>query len=264
MRFDYTTLFPLIRKAGEMMLAAHMDSTEDGVSAKAGSANFVTVHDVRIQNFLLGKIKELLPEACFIAEEKDNDPAVLEQEYCFIIDPIDGTTGFIHDNRHSCVSVGLFSHGEAVFGAVYDPYQDEMFHAVRGGGAYLNGRPIHVSSFPFGSALVGYGTAPYYKDTLADKTFALCRELFDACSDVRRCGSAALDLAYLAAGRFDVFFEMVLSPWDIAAGALLVAEAGGVISQMNGDPVDFTHPCPIIAASEVCYPHLLKRTKKYQ
>lgn len=263
MRFDYTALLPLIRKAGEMMLAAHVDSG-NGVTVKPGSANFVTVHDVRIQNFLLEGIKELLPDACFIAEEKENDPAVLQQDCCFIIDPIDGTTGFIHDAHHSCVSVGVFSHGEAVFGAVYDPYLDEMFHAVRGGGAYLNGDPIHVSSYPFGSALVGYGTAPYYKDTLADKTFSLCRELFDACADVRRCGSAALDLCYVAAGRYDVFFEMVLSPWDIAAGALLVTEAGGTVSQMNGNPIDFTRPCSVIAANSVCYDDLLKTAKKYQ
>ncbi len=263
MCFDYTTLLPLIRKAGKMMVAAHVDS-EDGVTAKAGSANFVTVYDVKIQNFLLSSIKELIPDAYFIAEEKDNDPAVLHREYCFIIDPIDGTTGFIHDNRHSCVSVGLFSRGEAVFGAVYDPYQDEMFHAIRGGGAYLNDCPIHVSAFPFGSALIGYGTAPYYKDTLADKTFALCRELFDACIDVRRCGSSALDLSYVAAGRYDAFYEMVLSPWDFAAGYLLVTEAGGMISQMNGAPVDFTRPCSVIASSDVCYPELLKYTKKYQ
>ena len=264
MSFDYTTLLPLIRRAGEMMRSAHVESESDGVTEKAGSANFVTVYDVKIQNFLLEGIRILLPDAYFIAEEKDNDPAVLDREYCFIIDPIDGTTGFIHDNRHSCVSVGLFSHGEAVFGAVYDPYQDEMFHAVRGGGAYLNGTPIHVSSFPFGSALVSYGTAPYYKDTLADKTFSLCRELFDSCADVRRCGSAALDLAYIAAGRYDAFFEMILSPWDIAAGSLLVTEAGGVISQMDGTPLSFTRPCPVIAASTVCYPSLLEITKNYQ
>ena len=263
MNFNFESLFPLIRRAGEMMLAAHMDS-ENSVTAKSGSANFVTVHDVKIQNYLLGAIRELLPDASFIAEEKDNDPAVLDREFCFIIDPIDGTTGFIHDNRHSCVSVGVFSHGEAVFGAVYDPYQDEMFHAVRGGGAYLNGRPMHVSSFPFDTALVCYGTAPYYKDTLADKTFALCRELFDACADVRRCGSSALDLSYIAAGRYDAFFELVLSPWDYAAGALLITEAGGVISQANGDPLVFTRPCSVIAGSKICYSPLLERTKKYQ
>lgn len=263
MAFDCKQLLPLIRKAGEMIRSAHTDEDRE-VTVKPGSANFVTVHDVRIQNFLIGAIKEILPQAAFIAEEKENDPAVLEQEYCLIIDPIDGTTSFIHDTRHSCVSVAFFSQGKAIFGAVYDPYLDELFHAVCGEGAYLNGRPIHVSSYPFSSALVGYGTAPYYKDTLSEKTFSLCRELFEACADVRRCGSAALDLAYVAAGRFDVFFEMILSPWDIAAGALLVAEAGGTITQMNGESLDFTRPCSVIAANPLCYDSLLKRTKAYQ
>jgi myo-inositol-1(or 4)-monophosphatase len=112
-------------------------------------------------------------------------------------------------------------------------------------------------------AIVAYGTAPYYKDSLAKKTFAICRDLFMNSADVRRCGSAALDLAYTAAGRNDAFFECMLSPWDIAAGALLITEAGGIISDMNGDPVTLTKPVPVIASNKKCREWLRVTVKKH-
>ena len=184
-------------------------------------------------------------------------------EHCFIIDPIDGTTNFIHDYRHSCISLAMFSKGEAVFGAVYDPYLKEFFRAEKGKGAYLNDIPMKVSSRKMSEAVVAYGTSPYYKSTLSEKTFELTKELFGKCADIRRCGSAALDLAYTAAGRNDLFFEFLLSPWDVAAGYLLITEAGGVISDMQGSKIDFSAPCPVIAANPSIYPELLEITKKY-
>ena len=153
----------------------------------------------------------------------------------------------------------MFSYGVPVFGAVYDPYLNELFWAERGKGAYLNDSPIRASERPLQLAIVAFGTAPYYKGQLCEKTFGLLKELFLCCSDVRRCGSAALDLAYLAAGRNDIFFEYCLSPWDIAAGALLITEAGGIISDMNGAPLDYSTPAPVIAASATLYPTLLKK-----
>ena len=110
--------------------------------------------------------------------------------------------------------------------------------------------------------MVAFGTAPYYKEELGDMTFQLLSKLFRCCADVRRCGSAALDLAYLAAGRNDIFFEYRLSPWDIAAGALLITEAGGVISDMNGNPIEYTTPTPVIAANAQISPALLETIRK--
>ena len=245
------------------MRNAHEAMEKIDVTTKDGTANFVTEHDVRIQNRLIDAIKSIVPDACFIAEEKENDPTLLQARRCFVIDPIDGTTNFIHNCRHSCVSLGLLSHGEVVFGAVYNPYLDEMFYAERGQGAYLNDRPIQVANHPFEQALVAYGTAPYYKKELAEKTFALCHDLFFSCADVRRCGSAALDLVNLAAGRYDLFFEFLLSPWDIAAGSLIITEAGGIISDMKGNPVDFSHPCPILASTPHLYEQLLTAVRPY-
>ena len=254
----------LLRQAGDIMRAAHMEQTDDSVSVKPGSSNFVTVYDVRVQEFLISEIKKQIPDAAFIAEEKDNDANVLKSDCCFVIDPIDGTTNFIHDYRHSCISVAVFSHGEAVFGAVYDPYLGEYFHAAKGKGAYIGDQLIHVSEIPMQQALVAYGTSPYYRDTLTESTFALAKELFLVGADIRRCGSAALDLAYLAAGRNDVFFEMILSPWDFAAGYVLITEAGGIMTHISGAPLDFSKSQPIIASNRLAYDQLLKSAQKYQ
>ena len=263
MQYQLDFLPALLEKAGAMILEAHNVSDENEITVKAGSANFVTVHDVRVQDFLMTEIKKQIPEVRFIAEEQENDSAVLQSDCCFVIDPIDGTTNFIHNYRHSCISVAVFSKGEAVFGAVYDPYLKEYFHAHKGEGAFLGAEQIHVSDYTLEEAVVAFGTAPYYREELGDSTFALTKELFMACSDIRRCGSAALDLAYLAAGRNDAFFEMRLSPWDFAAAYLLITEAGGVITGLDGSPLDFSKTQPIIAANKAAYPALLAITKKY-
>ena len=259
----YEFLLPLLREAGKLFVSAHEVDNAETVSTKAGVANFVTVYDVKVQRFLLDSIKQKLPNAYFIAEEQENDPAALQHACCFMIDPIDGTTNFIRDYHHSCISLALFSHGELIFGAVYDPYLDEMFYAEKGKGAFLNGKPIHVSDRPLSAAIIAYGTAAYDKPITAEATFGLCKELYLAGADVRRCGSAALDLAYTAAGRNDLFFECRLSPWDVAAGYLLMVEAGGFMTDMNGNALTFTAPSSIIAANPRVYPALLDRAKYY-
>ncbi|MBE6633976.1 MAG: inositol monophosphatase [Ruminococcaceae bacterium] len=256
-------LLPPIYEAGRRVLNAHDAEREDRVTVKPGDANFVTVYDVMIQEYLLGELAAKFPGACFVAEEQENDPTVLAAEVCFVVDPIDGTSNFMHDFRHSAISVGMLSHGELVAGAVYDPYLNEMFYAERGRGAVLNDRPISVINRPASRALVSYGTALYYKDRLGDATFGIAKELFYAFADVRRGGSAALDLAYVAAGRSDLFFECLLSPWDIAAGALLITEAGGVITDMRGEPLSLQKPSSVIAGAPELYPTLLKITEKY-
>ena len=252
----------VMRSAGKIVLSAHLD--EDSVREKTGSANFVTEYDVAVQNFMMSEIKRNIPKAVFIAEEKENDPTVLSGEYCFVIDPIDGTKNFINDYRHSCISLAMISKGETVFGAIYDPYLDEMFTAEKGMGARLNGKPMHVSERPIETAIVAFGTSPYYKDTLADKTFDFTKEIFLTASDIRRTGAAALDLAYLAAGRNDIFFEFVLSPWDFAAGALLVTEAGGIVTDIKGNKTELSAPSSIFAANSKIHPQLIEIAAKYK
>ena len=253
----------LLCEAGKIMLSAHGVEAESDIDEKSGTANFVTVFDVRVQEFLKSEILKILPEAYFIAEDQENDASSLDHDYCFIIDPIDGTTNFIHDYRHSSISLAMISHGETVFGAVYDPYMGELFHATKGEGCYVNDQRVSVSAHPLNKSVVAFGTCPYYKDTLMEKTFNFARELFLATADIRRCGSAALDLAYLAAGRNDVFFEFILSPWDDAAGALMVREAGGCVSDMLGNPLVLSAPCSVIASSGGFHEELLTRVAKY-
>ena len=249
----FQKLLPIIAEAGEIILSAHkMECNENqDVSVKAGSANFVTVYDVGVQNFLIQHITEIFPNAVFIAEEKENDPAVLQEEYCFIIDPIDGTTNFIHDYRHSCISVALISRGEVVLGVVYDPYLKDLYYAEKGKGAFVNDRPIHVSNHDMAHALVGFGTSPYDEE-MAEKSLQAVLWFLRNAADVRRCGSAALDLAYVAAGRMEVFFEFKLRPWDFAAGALLVTEAGGCFTMPQLEQTDFGQASAVLAATPAC------------
>ena len=256
-------LIPIMKSAGEILLSAHNEDIVGGVTEKCGDANFVTAFDIKTQEYLISEIKKVIPDACFIAEEQENDSDMLEREHCFIIDPIDGTTNFIHGYKRSSISVAMVSCGVPCFGAVYDPYLGEVFYAERGCGAYLDGKPIHVSNRDMKKAVIAYGTSPYYKQQLSEKTFGLCRELFENVSDVRRTGSAAIDLANLAAGRTDGFFEFRLSPWDIAAGYVLIEEAGGIISDMRGEPIDFSHPSSVIASNQQNYESIISIAKKY-
>ena len=152
----------------------------------------------------------------------------------------------------------MFTRGEPIFGVVYNPYMGELFHAAKGEGAYLNGTPIHVSDRSFGTALIAFGTAPYQKDTFAEKTFRACHKLLFSCADLRRGGSAALDLSYVACGRVEFFFEYQISPWDGAAGYLLVTEAGGVVTDVYGNPYSFEGPCPVLASNGICHEEAVK------
>jgi len=246
------------------MLRAHDMEEEKNVSAKPGSTNFVTVYDVAVQNFLMKRFTEVFPDAVFYAEEKENRAEdALYAPICFIIDPIDGTMNFMRNYRLSGISVALLSYGEVVFGAVYNPFNAEMFHALRGEGAYLNECPIHVADHPLELAIVAMGTTPYYRDTLGEKTFAFARELFLLGADMRRLGSAALDMCGLAAGRNDIFCEFCLSPWDYAAASLIISEAGGYLTQIDGSPLSFEHPCPVLGGTPRVWDELLVMASKY-
>ncbi len=251
----------IVRDAGKIMTEETTVTDTNLIDEKAGDANFVTVYDVAVQKYLIEKISEILPDAYFVAEEKENDYNCLQKDYCFVIDPIDGTTNFIHGYKHSAISVAMFSRGEALLGVIYDPYLDEMFIATKGGGAFLNGEPIRVAETEFKNAVCIFGTSPYCKSELADITFKAAKALFLNCADIRRSGSAALDLAYVGAGRCDIFYEARLSPWDFSAGALIIKEAGGIVTQANGEEMDFTGPVSIIAASPSCHKKALEILK---
>lgn len=231
----------IVKACGKIVLNA--DRSELNISDKPGAKNFVTRYDVMVQNELKKKLSDLLPSAMFLCEEDDNQQ-VYNSEYVFVIDPIDGTTNFIKDYKNSCISVGLVKNNERYIGVVYNPYTDEVFSAQKGNGAYLNGQKISVSSCPLENGLVLFGTSPYYEE-LSKKSFQLAYEYFTKAADVRRSGSAALDLCSVACGRAELYFELKLSPWDFCAGALIVEEAGGIVSAYEGGEL------PLFAQSSI-------------
>ncbi len=243
----------IMREAAKIMLSAHeIDQT---INVKSGDANFVTAYDVAVQNFLYTKIRAQLPDAVIIGEESDdNHMEALASGTAVIIDPIDGTTNFIHNYRSSAISIGIARRGVMVYGAIYNPYQDLLYHAERGHGAFVtcsgNTLPIHVSNRGLHDALACFGTSPYYRDELGNATFERAKWLFMHTRDIRRSGSAALDLASIASGSVDIFFEYRLSPWDFAAGSLITEEAGGIITQFDGSPLVFDKPCTILAGNK--------------
>ena len=241
-----------MREAGEILLRARdMEQMKGAIEEKAGTANFVTIFDVQVQQFLMERFRQLLPEAGYLAEEEGVCPEQMRKGFCFVIDPIDGTTNFIHHYDCSVISVALLKDGEVYFGAVYNPYQKMLYSARKGQGAYCNGNRIWVSKRPLEHAVISVGTTPYYKEYLMDSTFEAIKTLYQAGGDIRRSGSAAFDLCMVASGRTEVFLELRLSPWDYAAGSLLVQEAGGKIAQPNGMPLRMDRACPVLASNAV-------------
>ncbi len=218
-----------VKKAGEIYLNAGSDLC---VENKGSSVNLVTKYDKMIQDFLFKELSKIVPDCKFLGEEGE-DNKTLTDGYCFIIDPIDGTTNFIKGFQHSAISVGLAKNREMIIGVVYDPDLNNLFYAEKDKGAYLNGNPIHCSNCGLGESLVLFGTCPYEHE-LAHRTFELTEKIFNRAIEVRRCGSAALDICYVASGKADLYYEMILRPWDWAGASLILSEAGGYASTFEG------------------------------
>ncbi len=229
------TMEKVARGCGELMKEA--DRKRISVHEKSSFRDLVTEFDVQIQNYAVSELKKQYPGAGFICEESDR-PVEGAGQLTFVIDPIDGTSNFIHHFHHSCTSIACVSDGRPIAGVIYNPFSDELFTAVENGGAYLNGERIHVTDGELTESLVLFGTSPYQL-SMEEDTLKRISWMYRRCLDLRRSGSAALDLCYVAAGRAGLYFEASLSLWDYAAGALIVKEAGGVCVQLDGAPLAF-------------------------
>lgn len=219
--------------------------------------DFVTNVDLTVQNTLRGQLDKLTPAVQFLGEEGER-AAIDPRRPFWILDPVDGTTNLIHHFRHSAVSLALVLDGSLTAGIVYDPYADELFFAEKGRGSFRNGSLIHVSANQtLQDSLISIGTAPYQHE-YARKNFEAFREIFLRCQDIRRIGSAAIDLAYVACGRTDAFFEMNLKPWDFAAGILLVREAGGTATDYKGSPLPLDRPASMLATNGFLHRELME------
>lgn len=225
----------VVRRSGDI-IQRQWETTHD-VRHK-GSIDLVTETDVAVEAFLKEHLAELLPQAEFLAEEScvaGQEPSPL----CWIIDPVDGTTNFVHRIPQVGTSVALWANGQVVLGVVNVPMMNECFWAGLGMGAYRNGEPIRVSrAGSLGDAVVATGF-PYAITERLDDVLARLALVLPSAQGVRRIGAASVDLAYVASGRQDAFYEMLLKPWDVAAGWLLVEEAGGRVTTLEGRPYVF-------------------------
>lgn len=235
----------LIRKAGEIILSA----SSSPVHQKGGHLNYVTDTDISIQAILKDGLMPLIPGCVFFAEEQENE--LLTDQYTWIVDPLDGTNNFIRGRKYSSVSIALLKDKKCVLGTVFQPFLNELYTAIRGEGSFMNGTPLHISTLPFDKALVDFGSSPYYTE-LAEATAYAFHEFLLNCGDVRRVGSAVMDCCDIASGRAEIFWEMKLSPWDFAAGSLLIEEAGGYFMMPYQDKVDLGRPACILATNAVC------------
>lgn len=213
-----------------------------------GKADFVTKVDLNIECYLQQVLKQLFPSVLFISEEKKNDCFDESLSY-WILDPVDGTTNLIHHYQHSAVSLALCEKGAITFGMVYNPFTEETFLAMKGEGAYLNGKAIRVSECSvMQEALITLGTEPYEKE-MAEKNFEIFTRIFKECADIRISGSAALDLCYIACGRLEAYAERNLKPWDYAAASLILEEAGGMITNWGKAKITFGRNHLILASN---------------
>lgn len=220
--------------AGAMAKSGRERLSADAIHAKGTPTDMVTDIDREVERFIVSRVRERYPEHGFIGEEYGADAA--DREYCWIIDPIDGTTSFIHDFPFYAVSIAIYRGGKPFAGAVFAPALNELFTAESGKGAYLNGRAIRVSGWKnLSEALLGTGFACVRAEIKPDNLDYLPAIAY-ASQGFRRCGSASLGLCYTAAGRFDAYWELLLNIYDIAAGALIVQEAGGVVSDLQNGP----------------------------
>ena len=199
-----------------------------------GPHDYVSYVDKASEVRLVRELSALLPEAGFVTEEKTTGQYTGEEEYCWVIDPLDGTTNFIHDMAPYCVSIALRSQTELLLGVVYEVCRNECYWAYKGGGAYLNGRPIHVTdiaSIDQAQILLGF---PYDSERFRPVVLGLIGQMYGTVGAERLLGSAAVELCYVAAGRAEARIEGFLGPWDVAAGCLILSEAGGRVTDFSG------------------------------
>jgi myo-inositol-1(or 4)-monophosphatase len=230
-----------------------------GMVEEKGHHNLVSYVDKEAERMLKDGLSKLLPDAGFLAEESGMESG---SNSIWIIDPLDGTTNYVHGVPVYSVSVALQFEGEIVLGVVYDIPRNEMFTTYIGGLTLLNGSPVRVSSNNLlDNSLLATGF-PYHDFSRMDRYLKLFEQLMYSSRGVRRLGSAALDLAWVACGRFDAFFEYSLHPWDVAAGALLVKQAGGIVSTFDGG-ADYVYGSDIVAANAQIYQELMKYIRQY-
>ena len=215
------------------------------VAEKGAASNLVTTADIGVQATLKDKLRQLLPQAAFLGEESDEGG---NEALMWVVDPIDGTSNFVHDMRLSAISVALVEAGEEVLGVVYNPFTEDLFSAVKGQGAYLNGTRLRVSDRDLAHSLF-FTAFSVYEKKFSPQCMEVLQRLYPRIDDFRRIGTASLELCYLAAGRAELYFEIRLFPWDWSAAAVILREAGGVIGTVPNERLRHDSPVILLAAN---------------
>ena len=231
-----------VREASRLM----MDREHLLIKTKGAVTNLCTSADLAVQDFLYQELRKLLPGSGFLGEEENL--VDVNHPYVWVVDPIDGTANFARQIPECCISVALRGDDEILLGVVYNPYHDQLFDAVKGSGARLNGQPIHVSDRPFENGLLCTALCLYHKQYSATCS-AIIYEAYQRCNDVRRFGSCAIELCYMACGLCELFFEYRVQAWDYAAACLILTEAGGVLTGRDGARLHFDAPTTLVGAN---------------
>ncbi len=249
----------LTKKVGSWIFNEVNRVNENNVEYK-GVHNLVTYVDKTAEEMLISELKNLIPEAGFIAEE--DDQLQKAKRFNWIVDPLDGTTNFIHKVPLYSISIALMDEEDVVLGVVHEINLKESFFAWKGGGAFLNDKPIRVAdTSDLDQSLLATGF-PYYDYNRLDEYMDLFKDMMKSSRGVRRLGSAAVDLAYVACGRFELFYEYGLNPWDVAAGAFIVQQAGGEISTFSGDD-NYIFGREIVASNGKIHKEFMKKLNVY-
>ncbi|MBB3193426.1 inositol monophosphatase family protein [Roseateles terrae] len=249
------------RAAGAIINRASMDLDILKINTKSPN-DFVTEVDQAAEAAIIEILLQAYPEHGILAEESGRTHGARHSEYQWIIDPLDGTTNFIHGFPVYCVSIALAHRNVVQQAVVYDPTRNDLFYATKGRGAFLNDRRLRVSRRTrMSDALIGTGF-PFRRGDNFKRYMKMFEEIMTQCAGVRRPGAAALDLCYVAAGHYDAFFETGLNPWDVAAGSLIVTEAGGLVGNFTGEP-DFLFQREILAGSPKIYGQVVQTLAPY-
>ncbi|MBN2479299.1 MAG: inositol monophosphatase [Parachlamydiales bacterium] len=246
-------------KAGEVLKEGFLN-TKFKVSKKEGTHNLVTEYDYKSETIIIDIIKKNYPDHKILSEEKGSIDS--SSNYQWIIDPLDGTVNFAHLIPMFCVSIGILKNNQIVSGVIYQPITNELFFAQKNKGSFLNGNPLKVTGTKnLNEAILATGF-PYNLKENPDKTIERFSNILKLGVPIRRIGSAALDIAYVAAGRFDLFWETNLKAWDIAAGALILQQANGIITDFTGSPFEIKKENAIIASNNLIHDQFVKQLNK--
>jgi myo-inositol-1(or 4)-monophosphatase len=255
-----SNVIELCREVGEFIYAESANFDRTRIELKGGFNNLVSYVDQEAERRLVKVLREILPQAGFITEEGTVEQSK-NNAYNWIIDPLDGTTNYLHGLPIYAISVGLTRGDKPIVGVVYHVVRKECFHTIEDGNAYCNGRIIHVSTIPtLQQSLLATGF-PYYHFDKRDMYLDIIKEFLENSHGIRRLGSAAIDLAYVACGRLEGYFEYDLNAWDVAAGILLIQQAGGVVTDFKGGN-EFLFGGELCAANSLIHAEMLELVKE--